>query len=288
MPETTFGLDDAALVALPLGFEPGLLDGQVVLVSGAGSGIGKAIAFLCARLGARLVVCGRDPVKLAACETWLRRLGSPDVLVQPTDIRDGASVAALLDATWQKFGRLDVQVNNAGGQFPKAALDISPKGWKAVIDNNLNGTWRMMHAAAQRWRDTGQGGNIVNIVLTFQRGYPGVAHSCAARAAVTYLSKTVAVEWSQYGVRVNCVAPGSIESTGFAHYSPEARQQFARSNPMLKVGSVQDIAYAVAYLAGPTGRFVNGEVLNVDGGGLLWGDLWTIPKPAYFTSEHAA
>lgn len=288
MPETTFGLDDAALAALPLGFEPGFFDGQVVLVSGAGSGIGKAIAFLCARLGARLVVCGRDPAKLAACEAWLRRLGSPEVLVQPTDIRDSASVAALLDATWKKFGRLDVQVNNAGGQFPKAALDISPNGWKAVVDNNLNGTWYMMHAAARRWRDAGQGGNIVNIVLTFQRGYPGVAHSCAARAAVTYLSKTVAVEWSQYGVRVNCVAPGCIESTGFAHYSPEARQQFARSNPMLKVGSVQDIAHAVAYLAGPTGRFVNGEVLNVDGGGLLWGDLWTIPKPAYFATEATA
>jgi len=283
----SFGFDDAALAALPLAYQPGLFDGQVVMVSGAGSGIGKAIAFLYARLGARLVICGRDRAKLDACEPWLRRLGSPDVLVQPTDIRRTEAIAALFDAAYQRFGRVDVQVNNAGGQFPKAALDISPKGWKAVVDNNLNGTWYMMHEAARRWRDAGRPGSIVNIVLTFQRGFPGVAHSCAARAAVTYLSKTVAIEWAQYGIRVNCVAPGVIESSGFAHYSPEARAKFSRGNPMLKHGNVQDIANAVVYLTGPTGEFVNGELLNVDGAGILWGELWTIPKPAYFSAEQA-
>jgi len=283
----SFGFDDAALAALPLVYQPGLCDGQVVMVSGAGSGIGKAIAFLYARLGARLVICGRDRAKLDACEPWLRRLGSPDVLVQPTDIRRTEAIAELFDATYQHFGRLDVQVNNAGGQFPKAALDISPKGWKAVVDNNLNGTWYMMHEAARRWRDAGRPGSIVNIVLTFQRGFPGVAHSCAARAAVTYLSKTVAVEWAQYGIRVNCVAPGVIESSGFAHYAPEARAKFSRGNPMLRHGSVQDIANAVLYLTGPSGEFVNGELLNVDGGGILWGELWTIPKPAYFNAEQS-
>ena len=283
MSDTSFGLDEATLAAQPQVYESGLFDGQVVMVSGAGSGIGKAIAFLYARLGARLVICGRDRAKLDACELWLRKLGSPDVLVQTVNIRDSAAVGALVDATWERFGRLDEQVNNAGGQFPKAALDISPNGWKAVIDNNLNGTWYMMHAAAQRWRDTGQPGSIVNIVLTFQRGFPGVAHSCAARAAVTYLSKTVAVEWAQHGIRVNCVAPGVIESSGFQHYSDEARRNFSRGNPMLRHGDVQDIAHAVVYLTGPTGKFVNGELLNVDGGGILWGDLWTIPQPAYFT-----
>jgi len=283
----SFGFDDAALAALPLVYQTGLCDGQVVMVSGAGSGIGKAIAFLYARLGARLVICGRDRAKLDACEPWLRRLGSPDVLVQPTDIRRTEAIAELFDATYQRFGRLDVQVNNAGGQFPKAALDISPKGWRAVVDNNLNGTWYMMHEAARRWRDARQSGSIVNIVLTFQRGFPGVAHSSAARAAVTYLSKTVAVEWAQYGIRVNCVAPGVIESSGFAHYAPEARAEFSRGNPMLRHGNVQDIANAVLYLTGPSGEFVNGELLNVDGGGILWGELWTIPKPAYFNAEQS-
>ncbi len=141
----------------------------------------------------------------------------------------------------------------------------------------------MMHAAAKRWRDTGTPGNIVNIVLTFQRGFPGVAHSCAARAAVTYLSKTVAVEWAAHNIRVNCVAPGVIESTGFKQYSAEARENFPRGNPMLRQGDVQDIAHAVIYLTGPSGKFITGELLNVDGGGVLWGELWTIPKPAYFT-----
>lgn len=285
MSEQGFGLDDEALAQLPRVFEGGLFDGQVVMVSGAGSGIGKAVAFLYARLGARLVICGRDRAKLDACEGWLRKLGSPDVLVQPANIREPDAVEQLLDAAYKRFGRLDVQVNNAGGQFPKAALDISVNGWKAVIDNNLNGTWYMMHAAARRWRDTGTPGSIVNIVLTFQRGFPGVAHSCAARAAVAYLSKTVAVEWAPHNIRVNCVAPGVIESTGFKQYSPEARQQFLRGNPMLRAGDVQDIAHSVVYLTAPSGKFVTGELLTVDGGGVLWGELWTIPKPDYFKAQ---
>lgn len=287
MSEPQFGWDDAALAAAPRLFEAGLFESQVAMVSGAGSGIGKAIAFLYARLGARLVICGRDRAKLDACEPWLRKLGSPDVLVCPTDIRRPAEVDRLLEATYAHFGRLDVQVNNAGGQFPKAALDISPNGWKAVIDNNLNGTWSMMHAAARRWRDGGKPGSIVNIVLTFQRGFPGVAHSCAARAAVTYLSKTVAVEWAQHQIRVNCVAPGVIESSGFKQYSDEARAQFPRANPMLRQGDVQDIAHAVVYLTAPSGKFISGELLNVDGGGVLWGDLWTISKPPYFSQGQA-
>lgn len=283
--EPRFGLDDEALARLPRVFESGLFDSQVVMVSGAGSGIGKAIAFLYARLGARLVICGRDRAKLDACAPKLLELGSPDVLVQPTNIREPEAVEQLFDATYDRFGRLDVQVNNAGGQFPKRALDISVNGWKAVIDTNLNGTWHMMHAAARRWRDTNTPGAIVNIVAVFQRGFPGVAHTSAARAAVTYLSKTVAVEWAQHHIRVNCIAPGAIASTGLKQYSPEAVQKFARSNPMLRVGDVQDIAHAVVYLSAPSGKFITGELLTVDGGGALWGDLWTIAKPDYFEAK---
>lgn len=282
---TAFGLDDAALAALPRVFEAGLFEGQVVMVSGAGSGIGKAIVFLFARLGARLVVCGRDRAKLDACEPWLRQLGSPDVLVHPVNIREPEAVAQLMDAAWAHFGRLDVLVNNAGGQFPKRALDISPNGWKAVVDTNLNGTWTMMHTAARRWRDTQTPGSIVNIVAVTQRGMPGVAHTCAARAGVVYLSKTVAVEWAPDRIRVNCVAPGVIESSGFQHYSPEAVQSFQRSNPMMRSGDVQDIAHAVAYLSAPSGKFITGEEITVDGGGVLWGELWTTAKPDYFKAS---
>jgi citronellol/citronellal dehydrogenase len=140
----------------------------------------------------------------------------------------------------------------------------------------------MMHAMARRWQGTGTRGNIVNIVATFQRGMPGVAHTCAARAAVTHLSKTVAVEWAQHGIRVNCIAPGAIASTGFRQYSPEAVKAFAGANPMKHVGDVQDVAEAAVYLSAPSGKFVTGELLTVDGGGVLWGEVWTIAKPDYF------
>lgn len=283
MPEATlFGFDDEALATRPTVYRQGLFDGQVVMVSGAGSGIGKAIAFLYARLGAKLVICGRDSAKLEGCAEWLHRLGSPDVLVHPMTIREPEQVEQLMDAAWRHFRRIDVLVNNAGGQFPQKALDYSVKGWKAVIDTNLNGTWYMMHALARRWRDTDTRGNIVNIVATFQRGMPGVAHTCAARAAVTYLSKTVAVEWSQYGIRVNCIAPGAIASPGFRQYSAEALKAFVGANPMKHVGDVQDVAEAAVYLSAPSGKFVTGELLTVDGGGVLWGEVWTIAKPDYF------
>ena len=280
--DSTFGFDDEALANRPTVYQPGLFNGQVVMLSGAGSGIGKGIAFLYARLGARLVICGRDAAKLASCAQWLRKLGSPDVLVQPMTIREPEQVARLMDAAWQHFGRVDVLVNNAGGQFPQRALDFTVKGWKAVIDTNLNGTWYMMHAIARRWKDTGAAGNIVNIVAVTQRGMPGVAHTCAARAAVTYLSKTVAVEWAEYGIRINCIAPGVIESTGFRQYSDEAVKAFSVANPMKHVGDVQDIAEAAVYLSAPSGKFITGELLTVDGGGVLWGEAWTIPKPDYF------
>lgn len=282
MSEPHFGWDDAALAAAPRVFDAGLFDGQVALVSGAGSGIGKAIAFLYARLGARLVICGRDRARLDACAPWLRDLGSPDVLVQPTDIGRPEEVERLHDAAYARFGRVDIQVNNAGGQFPQAALDISPADWKSVIDTNLNGTWSMMHAAARRWRSAGQPGRIVNIVSMFQRGLPGAAHSSAARAAVAYLAKTVAVEWAPHQIRVNCVAPGVIESTGLQQYPDEARAQLPRGNPLLRLGDVQDVAHAVVYLTAASGKFVTGELLNVGGGGVLWGESWAIPKPAYF------
>jgi len=176
--DTTFGFDDEALATRPTVYQSGLFEGQVVMVSGA----------------AKLVICGRDPAKLETCAEWLRRLGSPDVLVQPMTIREPEQVEQLIDVAWLHFGRIDVLVNNAGGQFPQRALDYSVKGWKAVIDTNLNGTWYMMHAMARRWQGTGTRGNIVNIVATFQRGMPGVAHTCAARAAVTHCLKLL--QWS--------------------------------------------------------------------------------------------
>jgi len=277
----TSNLTDEELAALPLMYRDGLFQDQVVLVSGAGRGLGKAIAFQFARLGAKLAICGRKPEPLEATAAALRKLGA-DVLAMPATIREPDQVAQLFDAAFARFGRLDHLVNNAGGQFPQAAIDFSVKGWNAVIDTNLNGTWYMMQAAAQRWRDRDQKGSIVNIVAPFWRGMPGIAHTCAARAGVVFLSKTVAIEWAPLGIRVNCLAPGIIATEGMQVYPEEARCELPRSNLMQRFGNVADVTNAVCYLAGPSGDFVTGEVLAVDGGNQIWGDQWTIPRPDWF------
>jgi citronellol/citronellal dehydrogenase len=276
-----FGFSPEELWAHPTVFRDDLLAGRVVVVSGAGSGLGRATALLCARLGARVAIAGRSAEKLETVAAFAAAHGRR-MLAVPTNIRDPDQVARLFEQAWSALGPIDVVVNSAGGQFPQPAIDYSVKGWNAVIDTNLNGTWYMMQTAARRWRDARRGGAIVNVVTVIDRGMPGVAHTCAARAGVIYLSKTVAVEWAPLGIRVNCVAPGAIETEGMAVYPPEAFATFHRSNPMKRFGDAIDIAEACVYLAAPAGKFVTGEVLTVDGGGRLWGDFFAAGKPAYF------
>ena len=276
-----FGFTDEELAALELSWRPGLFDGQVVLVSGAGTGLGKAIAYQFGRLGAKVVICGRKPEPLERTAQGMRRLGI-DCLIHPMTIRDPEQVAALFEAAWTRYGRLDVLVNNAGGQFPQPAIDFSIKGWNAVIDTNLNGTWYMMQAAAQRWRDAASPGCIVNIVAVVERRMPGVAHTCAARAGVIYLSKTLGVEWAPLRIRVNNVAPGVTATEGMNVYPEEARAEFRRANPMMKFGDAQDVADACCYLAGPSGKFITGEVIALDGGFQMWGEQWTAGRPDYY------
>lgn len=277
-----FGFDEARLRAEPTVYAPGLFKGQVVLVSGAGSGLGRATAALFARLGADLAICGRNPEKLEKAREFLTSFGTR-VLAREMTIRDPEQVSAFIGAVHEEFGRLDVLVNNAGGQFPQAALDFSVNGWNAVIDTNLNGTWWMMQAAARKWVETGRTGNIVNVVADIWRGMPGIAHSTAARAGVIYLSKTVAVEWAPHRIRVNCLAPGVCESTGFGHYPPEGAQTFLEdANPMRRPGDEWDVAQGIVYLAAPSGKFITGEVLTVDGGQQMWGDPWPTGRPEHF------
>jgi len=276
-----FGFTDDELESHPTVYRDDLLAGQVVLVSGGGRGIGKAIAWLHARLGATVVICGRDAERLAGVTAALAARGRTIQAVQ-ANIRDPEQVASLMDKVFAEHGRLDILVNNAGGQFPQLAIDFSVKGWNAVIDTNLNGTWHMMQAAARRWRDHSSPGSIVNIVAVVERGMPGVAHTCAARAGVIYLSKTVAVEWAPLSIRVNCVAPGPIATEGMNVYPEEARRKFPQSNAMLRFGDAWDIAEAAVYMSAASGKFITGEVLTVDGGSQMYGELWTVPKPDYF------
>ncbi len=281
-----WGLNDAQLATLPLAYRDDLLAGQTVLISGGGSGLGRAMAFVCTRLGANVMICGRRAEKLEDAAASIQKLLGRTIGTHAMTIRDPAQVEALIDATWQRFGGLDTLVNNGGGQFPQAAIDFSPKGWLAVIDTNLNGTWYMMQAAAKRWRDAKRPGNVVNIVANVWRGMPQVAHTCAARAGVIYLSKSVSTEWAPLGIRVNCVSPGSIATEGLNVYPPAAAERFKYSNPMHALGDGLDIAQAVVYLASPsTGKFITGEVVVVDGGNNQVGDVWPGGIPEHFQPE---
>ena len=271
---------DEDLAQRATGLAAGLLEGKVVLVSGGGSGIGRATAWLAARLGARVVVGGRTAAKLDAVSAAIQARGLA-CAGETMDIRKRDTVEALFDRIGASHGGIDILVNCAGGQFPQPAIDYSAKGWRAVIETNLDGTFHMMQCAAQRWREQGRGGGIVNVVVS-PRGLHHVAHSCAARAGVMAFSDAVAVEWAPLGIRVNCVAPGAIRSEGWKVYSEEVSRRYHNTNPMRQVGEPWDIAEACLYLAGPSGRFITGDTIQVTGGGHLWGETWTTEKPDHF------
>ena len=269
------------LWAAPTVYRSDLFKGQIALVSGGGSGIGRATALLFARLGASVVICGRTQEKLDVVANFASSKGATMRAIA-ANIREPDQVDALFKQIEKEFGALDFLINNAGGQFPSAAIDIPPKGWSAVVNNNLNGTWLMMQRAAQHWRDRKRGGSILNIIAVTERGMPGVAHTMAARAGIIGVTRTVAVEWAPLNVRVNCLAPGLTATEGLEVYPPEAQKEFPLANPMRRPGTPMEIAEACIYLSAPSGGFITGEVLTVDGGGKLWGELWTAGRPDYF------
>lgn len=259
-------------------FRADLLEDHTVLVSGGGTGIGRGIALLCAKLGADVSICGRNIQPLEDTRELIEQMGRRCITVV-ANIREPESVDKIFDKVVQEFSHLDVLVNNAGGQFPQHSIDMSDKGWRAVIDTNLNGTWTMMQRAARSWRDSGRGGAIVNIIAPFVRGMYGVAHTVASRAGVAYLSRNVAVEWAPLGIRVNCVMPAGIETAGLDTYDADVRAEMACSHPLNMLGDPQDVAEAVVFLAAPSGRFITGEILAVDGGQQIHGNLWQAGRP---------
>jgi citronellol/citronellal dehydrogenase len=283
-PPDRLGLTDDELAVHRTAFASGVLKNMIVVLSGGAGGIGRATAWLFARLGAHVVLVGRNQERLDALVSNVtgRKLKASACAA---DIKDPDAVKALFDSVWKTHGRVDGLINSAGGQFPQPAIDFSVKGWNAVINTNLNGTWYMMQAAAQHWRDNRYPGSIVNIVVVTTHGLYGIAHTIAARSGVIGLSRSVAVEWAPLKIRVNCVAPGAIETEGWKAYTPEARAAYPRSNPMMRAGSPWDVAEACVYLVGPSGGFVTGETLTVDGGGQLWGETWTTGKPTYFSGR---
>lgn len=263
-------------------YAPGLFSGQVALVTGGGSGIGLATARELASLGARVAICGRKIDKIDAARASLQKDGFGDdvVLGASCDIRDPEQIAAFVSAVMGRFGRVDVLVNNAGGQFPSPAETLSPRGWEAVIRNNLNGTFFMTREVATRAMIPAKRGRIVNVTAMVARGFPGMSHTGAARAGVENLTRTLSVEWAQHGIKVNAVAPGNnIRSSGTAQYGDDMLELARRATPLKRLGTPEEVARVIVFLASDQNDFITGAVFGVDGGMPLWGDIWTIPDP---------
>ncbi len=251
-----------------------------MLITGGAGGIGQAMSVLFGRLGATIVATGRTESSLDSLAGNLATIGVECQTI-PMTVRDPEAVRATIDAVWERHGRLDHVINNAGGQFAAPAFDITPKGWNAVVETNLYGPWYMMQESARRWAAEERPGDIINISTIQGRGSIGVPHTAAARAGGVALTKTLAVEWAQYDIRVNSIGVGVIASEGLKNYPPEAKASFGH-NPMRHLGDVWDIAQAAVYLAGPSGNFVTATHLDVTGGEHVWGEYWPLGKPDYY------
>uniref|UniRef100_A0A8C6M0G9 Peroxisomal trans-2-enoyl-CoA reductase n=1 Tax=Nothobranchius furzeri TaxID=105023 RepID=A0A8C6M0G9_NOTFU len=216
-------------------FRPGLFNHKVAIVTGGGTGIGKAISAELLELGCTVVISSRKADRLNAAAQEMRKKipsSSPaDVTPVPCNIRNQEEVNALISSVLKKYGRIDYLVNNGGGQFSSPTEHIASKGWKAVIDTNLTGTFYCCKEVYTAWMKQ-HGGVIVNIIADMWKGFPGMAHTGAARAAVDNLTKSLAIEWASSGVRVNAVAPGTIFSkTAMENYKELGPHLFKRSIP---------------------------------------------------------
>ncbi len=255
-------------------FAPGLLEGRVCLVSGAGSGLGRETALELARLGGTVVGCGRriEPLEetVAAIEPLA---GSAEVVAM--DIRDEDAVESLFDGVLERHGRLDTLINNAGGQFLSPAEAISPKGFRTVIELNVLGTWLMTHAAATKAFIPQREGKVLSVTLSPHNGMPGMVHSGAARAAVENMMRTLSVEWARFGIRTCAVAAGQFDTeTLRTKYPPEVVQAVPATVPLQRLGTELEMAWLLAYLASPAGDFFSGTTITIDGARDNWFGAW--------------
>lgn len=250
-------------------FAANLMLGQVALVTGSGSGMGRATALEMASCGASLALLARREEPLEETAEMIRAMGG-EAFVVPGDTRDEKSVEAAMLKIKHHYGRLDVLVNNAGGQYIAAARDITNKGFEAVIRNNLIGSWQMTRAAADHFMFENGGSIIFVTAISARTALTGFAHTVAARAGVTGLMKTLAAEWGEYGIRLNCVAPGTIKTEALGRYPipPEKWQELNRS-VLNRMGAAEDVAGTIIFLASKLGSFITGEDVYVDGGETL-------------------
>ena len=250
-------------------FRAALFAGQVVVVTGSGSGIGRCVAHELASLGATVALVGRNQDKLAAVQAELQQAGVPEDRVSRhrADIRDEAAVKALVAEVLARHGRIDALVNNAGGQYIAPLASIGAKGWQAVLDTNLTGGFLMARECfVQHMAE--HGGSIVNMVADMWGSMPGMGHSGAARAGMVSLTETAAAEWAPHGVRVNAIAPGYIASSGMDHYPPEAAAMLRKmpaTVPAGRFGNEAEVSASIVFLLSPAASFISGTVLRVDG-----------------------
>ena len=243
-----------------------LYQGKKVLVTGGRSGIGYAIAKDFLLHGADVFICSRKEEALAKAAEELSAYG--EVHHHPCDIRKPDQIKVLAEQIKERWGRLDILINNAGGQFPAPAELISENGWASVINNNLNGTFYMSQIIYNEFFAHQEESSIVNIIANMYRGFPGMAHTGAARAGVENLTKTLAQEWAHKRCRINSVAPGTIESSGLETYPKMIQDNFEKGreeNLFKRFGTVEDVSNAVLFYAGPLASYVSGTILYVDG-----------------------
>lgn len=250
-------------------FIPGLLNDRVAIVTGGGTGLGLAIARRFGTLGARIAIASRSQEHLEAGREALAADGI-DALTLQVDVRDPARVEEMVDATVRHFGTVDILINNAAGNFICRAEDLSPNGWKAVVDIVLNGSFYCSRAVGRHLIASKQPGSIVSMLANYVwTGSAGTVHSASAKAGVMAMTQTLASEWAPYGIRVNAIAPGPIESPGAAKQlwdNPDAVDRIAASVPLGRWGKPEEVADAAAFLVSPHAGYITGEILTIDGG----------------------
>src|SRR3954454_4752456 len=239
-------------------FAPGLLEGQVIVVTGGGSGLGRATAQELSACGATVVIAGRRAEPLEETATLCEGPCEPVVC----DIREEDQVAAFVDGVLERHGRIDTLVNNAGGQYMTPAEDISLKGFETVVRLNLIGTWLMSHAVATKSMIPDGGGKILSVTLSPHHGLPGMAHSSAARAAFENLMRVLSIEWARFNIKTTAVASGHFRTDALKKYPQPVQDGVARTVPLQRLGEAEEQAWLVAYLASPAGDYYSGDVIT--------------------------
>ena len=264
-------------------FSTELLEDMVAIVTGGGTGLGKRMAQALGQAGASVMLVGRreDPLKATQEELTQMDIGCGYVV---GNIRNPEDVQRTVSETIRVFGKVNILINNAGGQFVQAAEDFSVNGWKAVIDTNLNGTFYMTQAVGRQMIKQKKGGVVLNILVNFlHRGASGIAHSVAARNGVYGLTKTLAVEWAKYQIRVNAIGPGRFITEGMMEEmasagGPSFVETVRQGTPLKRTGRPEELAWLATFLCSPAASYITGEYIRIDGGNSLGGGIQLLPE----------